>query len=254
MTRIYTIDNLSAAAFTLAPPPASTALYFAAPSKVAEVFAAGACEAALLPTASLPKLGILADPLPYGIACTGAVGSVLLLANMPLARLVLYREPVAITTKSATSRELFRLLCRQKWGKEPVLVEDTAAPAARLLIGNEAVSRGALDEFAFRYDLGEWWYRRMRLPFVFAQWVTRRGLSSRSRREIEHWIEHCASTAESATGQERLVRANLPPGWDPPAARRYYARLRPRLTHADVQGQALFLRLLREIAPCGKVA
>ncbi|BDG16869.1 menaquinone biosynthetic enzyme MqnA/MqnD family protein [Thermus brockianus] len=132
-------------------------------------------------------LGLLPD---FSVAVLGRVYSVNLFHKVPLGAL----RRVALTTESATSIELLKLLLREK-GLNPAyaqadggleLLEDHDGV---LLIGDRAIKAyaGLLKELPetphalpTRFgevevvDLSALWFQRTRLPFVFAVWAYRR--------------------------------------------------------------------------------
>ena len=121
-----------------------------------------------------------------GIATLGAVKTVLLFSWMP--------DPaeldgctVALTDHSATSVELLKALCRQRYGIAPRwrvtpqnLEEMLSRASGALLIGDEALIEGSLHRSIARrgvphvFDLGDEWLKWTGLPFVFALWTVRR--------------------------------------------------------------------------------
>lgn len=117
----------------------------------------------------------------FSIATLGSVYSVMLFHWRPWSQLEGAR--IAVTTESATSVELLRVLLRGNGiGAEllpmaPDLDEMLAAYDGALLIGDKALAEGvATREIEgrrpIRTDLGEAWYRLTRLPFTFAVWAS----------------------------------------------------------------------------------
>src|SRR5262245_41118714 len=155
------------------------------PSDLSRWLAAGEVDAALLPVAeSLRGVGegFLGA---HGIACDGAVESVLAFLP-PGADLAAARgEPwdVVLDPASRTSVALLRTLLETRHGLSPryrvatAPGPDPAASAASitLVIGDRAFARrkgwtGSV------LDLGAEWKAWTGLPFVFARWTARRGL------------------------------------------------------------------------------
>lgn len=119
----------------------------------------------------------------FSISTLGPVYSVMLFSWEPWQRLDGTR--VAVTTDSATSVELLRLLLEEDGLRaelvpmKPDLDGMLEACDAALLIGDlaliEAVARRELGgRRPLVTDLGEAWYERTRLPFTFAVWASRR--------------------------------------------------------------------------------
>ncbi len=103
------------------------------------------------------------------------VMSILLESTMPIEEL--NDKIVAITTASATSVVLLRILLELRYGVSPryILYEQgaedpTGRAAAMLTIGDLAIQRSMVTTYAYHYDLGRLWYEFTGLPFVFALW------------------------------------------------------------------------------------
>ena len=101
--------------------------------------------------------------------------SILLESRMPLAEL--NNRTVALTTASATSVVLLRIILELFNGVNPEFMqyeqgrEDPYGEAdAVLTIGDLALKRATAPSMPHTYDLGELWARQTGLPFVFALW------------------------------------------------------------------------------------
>jgi len=145
-------------------------LTFLVPSQLADLFATGGLDAALLPVyeAICHERATIVDDV--AIACRGEVFSVFLAHREPLEKL----ESVALDPASHTSNKLLQCLFAEFLGLEPEYVH---APQSddqpRLLIGDAALEfRKAGGDWRF-LDLGAEWMRWTELPFVFACWVLR---------------------------------------------------------------------------------
>jgi chorismate dehydratase len=155
-------------------------LEFHVPSRLAELFAAGELDAALVPVfeAVEREKATIADGI--AIASRGEVFSVFLAHREPLPML----ETVALDPASHTSNHLLQVLLAEFHDLTP---EYLAMPEdenqARLLIGDAALEfrrSHAADGWSF-LDLGAEWQRCTGLPFVFACWVFRDGLDEPER-------------------------------------------------------------------------
>ncbi len=109
------------------------------------------------------------------IAARKNVMSIILQSRVPLDELD--KKIVALTTASATSVVLLKILLRFRCGVDPVYVpytqgaEDPSSRAdAFLTIGDLALVQAAAPGCVYRYDLGELWHEFTGLPFVFALW------------------------------------------------------------------------------------
>jgi chorismate dehydratase len=106
------------------------------------------------------------------------VMSILLESNVPIEEL--NDSIVALTTASATSVVLLRILLELRYSQSPryVLyeqgVEDPSNRAAAILtIGDLAIQRSMTTTYSYHYDLGQLWHEFTGLPFVFALWQIR---------------------------------------------------------------------------------
>jgi predicted solute-binding protein len=154
------------------PQQGSFGLDFWVPSECARRIETGAADLGIVPVMEMYRQGLV--PVPgTGIACRGAVRSILLVSKV---------EPNAIRTLAAdsgsrTSVMLTRLLLHHRFGAEPRVFEHApsldamlARADAALLIGDSALR---LDPGSLPYlvlDLGEIWNEFTGLPMVFALW------------------------------------------------------------------------------------
>jgi chorismate dehydratase len=133
------------------------------------------------------------DLLPgLSISARREVQSVLLVSPVALAELPEYLShngrKVSLTTASATSVALLKILFRHAWGvPDPIWV--SAAPGTGLTISNPFLEIG---DMALKIwvdppkgwhviDLAGAWEAMTRLPFVFGVWIVRNDLSSERR-------------------------------------------------------------------------
>jgi chorismate dehydratase len=184
----------------------------------------------------------------FSIATLGPVYSVMLFHWRPWRELDGAR--VAVTTESATSVELLRVLLAAD-GLEAELVP--AAPDlesmlerfdAALLIGDFALGEGVARRPVAGCrpqltDLGEAWYRATGLPFTFAVWASLRdnppsaSLVQRLREARERGLADLATVAR-VEGKRRGVRQKV--------MRRYLGNFRYHLESADRAGLLEFGR------------
>lgn len=147
-------------------------LTFAIPSVCADRVAEGTADIGILPVIEMERLGLNAVP-GVGIACRGAVRTILLISKVPFERIT----TLATDMGSRTSVQLARVILERRYGAspaltscEPDLVRMLALADAALVIGDSALR---LDPETLPYhvlDLGEEWMKMTRLPFVFAMW------------------------------------------------------------------------------------
>jgi chorismate dehydratase len=147
-------------------------LSFCLPSECADRVRAGTADLGLIPVIEMARQSALAVP-GTGIACDGAVRSILLFAKTP------WREirRLAVDNGSRTSVMLARIILRERFGVEPEIVvrrpqlEPMLAEAdAALIIGDPAL-RLQPERIAYEHlDLGAEWKLLTGLPMVFALW------------------------------------------------------------------------------------
>ncbi len=145
-------------------------IVFEVPARLAEDFAAGHLEAALMPVFAILHLGggRVADDI--AIACRGAVTSVMVASRDEFAR----SSRIHLDPASRSSSALLRVLLAEYYPGGPQIVEGEAIPdgEARLIIGDPALAFRKKHGASWKYhDLGELWQQHTGLPFVFAMWA-----------------------------------------------------------------------------------
>lgn len=148
------------------------------PSRLADELAAGRLDVALIPSIESfgdPDYEIVSDAC---VASRGPVLSVKLYFRKPPGLV----RSLALDEGSRTSAALARIMLEERFGVSPAsrplpLGESTADTDADaiLLIGDRAM-HPPCEPFDSVWDLGQEWFEWTGLPFVFAMWVTRRGL------------------------------------------------------------------------------
>jgi chorismate dehydratase len=206
-----------------------------------DVSVVSAMEAALRPE----RYVLLPD---LAIACDGPVDSVLLASHRPIPELG--DQAVALSPHSLTSVYLVRLLLEKAYALRPRFAVEgqVEAPAARLMIGDQALSEGP--RYPHRLDLGDGWKRFTGLPFVFAVWAVRREVWAAAPAEVAR--VHRALLASKAISRERpaamVALARTRTGLSEEACWRYLReRLCFDLTPRHLDGLRTFLRLLVDL-------
>ena len=120
-------------------------------------------------TLSLKEWEIVSD---YCIGAVGAVNSVFIFSNSEIKDI----KTLQLDPQSRSSNNLARVLLKNYWKTEPVLVTDAVdyarsaeADIAFVQIGDRTF--GKKDQYSFVYDLAEEWQKFTGLPFVFAAWI-----------------------------------------------------------------------------------
>lgn len=153
-------------------------LSFSIPSLCAEQTENGRVDAGLAPTVEIVRQRLETIP-GVGIACHGAVRSILLFSRAPWRQV----RTLAADLSSRTSVQLARVILRERFGVEPAILQREpdldqmlSEYDAALIIGDPAL-RIELDRCPFEWlDLGAEWLALTGLPFLFAAWAGRAGI------------------------------------------------------------------------------
>lgn len=148
------------------------------PSNIAQFLLDDKIDLGLIPVAAIPQLPehyIITD---YCIGANGVVASVCLFSEVPVDEV----ERVYLDYQSKTSVNLARILLKNYWKKEVVLIDTTGEDFRSRITGNSAgviIGDRALEQRTkskYSYDLAEAWKSYTGLPFVFAAWVANKKL------------------------------------------------------------------------------
>jgi chorismate dehydratase len=184
------------------------------PSELAAKLRAGAIDAALVPVFEL-----LRSPRDYcfvdgvGIVSHGPVYSVYVAHQRPIREL----RGVVADPASLTSVHLFQVLASGILAKDTPLLPPSSLLCddpdyGRLLIGNQAIDyRLAAEPAGSRegfWDLGEQWTGWTGLPFVYAVWVLRKGLTSREK--VADALRAVAALGTAATSEIVSLETGYP--------------------------------------------
>ncbi len=151
---------------------------FSIPSECARDVENGSEQVGLVPVAEIARQGLEIVP-GVGIACSGAVRSILLFSKVPWKQV----RHLAADLSSRTSVQLARVILRERFGVEPQITQ--APPVlqnmlghsdAALIIGDPALHLDPSGEGFACLDLGDEWFQLTRLPFVFAAWAGKPGI------------------------------------------------------------------------------
>ncbi len=161
-------------------------LSFSIPSICATEVERGDIDVGLVPVAEIARQGLEIVP-GVGIACLGAVRSILLFSKAPWRQV----RTVAADLSSRTSVQLARVILRERFGVEPevtpqapVLEAMLAQADAALVIGDPALRMHPETLPFASLDLGAEWFKLTRLPMVFAAWAGKPGLPIEEFSEI----------------------------------------------------------------------
>jgi predicted solute-binding protein len=153
-------------------------LDFAIPAVCADRLASGEADIGIVPSFELTRQNLEIIP-GSGIACHGAVRSILLISSRPASQI----RTLAADSSSRTSVELARTILARKYDarphilKHPPQVEAMLKSAdAALIIGDPALRIDPARLPYYTYDLGAEWVEMTGLPMVFAVWAARPGI------------------------------------------------------------------------------
>lgn len=234
--RIGSVPYLNAAPLTYGLPN----VLLLPPSRLAPELHAGRLDAALLSITEAmgPHGHNVLDGC--GILSRGPVFSVGVTHSVPLE----HATAIHLDPASRTSVNLLRVLLRVH-GLTPRLVplasvEDALGHEATLLIGNPAIAFRRVHPERPWWDLGEAWWNREKLPFVFAAWVLRKEAPPELRRVL---------TDASLSGMARLADiTRAAPDFDEPFRRTYLGgHIQYNLDEPARHGVERFAALLRDV-------
>jgi predicted solute-binding protein len=218
-------------------------LEFRIPAGCADQMAAGEADIGIIPSFELTRqdLDVIAG---VGIACRGAVRSILLVSKCPAGQI----RKVAVDSSSRTSVELARVILARRYGVSPTLTAQAPdldamleAADAALIIGDPALRIDPSEPgYSYVYDLGSEWMEMTGFPMVFAVWAGRRGVVTPAVREA--FLGSCRYGL--AHMDEIVMAESAARGFAPELVREY-------LTHSIVhelgpresQGMRLFLEM-----------
>lgn len=189
------------------------------------------------------------------ISSFGPVGSVLFFSKCKPEQLTHSR--VAVPRASATSIRLLSLMLQLDFGcnpklevvEKPQIDEGDSGFQGALVIGDEALRID--DQFSadnYRFDLGEWWTTRMKLPMVFGVFVARQHFVEQFPDSYRHLSESLQTAREIGTGEmlEQVIdRAVSMTGLGRERMETYFVdNLNWRLDESHRESLALFSKLL----------
>lgn len=189
------------------------------------------------------------------ISSKGPVRSVRLFSRLPIESLD--GVSIGLTGESETSVILLKILLSLKFSfaNSYYSVEQSAQnfPAghdALLLIGDRALIEASQKRTGYVYDLGELWYEFTGLPFVFALWLLREDVLSRSAEAVSLFHKRLVSSKEKAVMSFAEIAATLEQNiWTNSSFLiKYWSIISYDLTQEHIEGLKLFYRFAAE---CG---
>ena len=171
-------------------------LSLAPPAECARRYMEGEADIALLPAAVVPELRETTIITDYCIGAVGAVRTVTLMSRVPVSAV----KRIWLDSHSRTSVQLCGYLAKHKWGIAPEWLKlddysriyDAPLEDAFLLIGDKVFEHEG--RFPYVYDLAVEWREVTKLPFAFAVWVARKGVSNEVidglQQALTYGVEH----------------------------------------------------------------
>ena len=157
-------------------------LSYEVPSRLADLLAEKQLDIALIPVYELMLRDDYKVVSNACIGCCGPVKSVKLLSKVPFNKI----STIAMDAGSRTSVVLAKILLYRRFKIEPIEIGlpidadwKSVQADAVMIIGDRAMQKD-ISPFKHSWDLGEEWFNETGLPFVFAAWVARQDLDTRS--------------------------------------------------------------------------
>lgn len=203
------------------------------PARLADSFYQGALDVALLPLFEVLHHGggPVADNV--AIACEGAVFSVLVGSRTAFGECgEIYLDP-----SSRSSVALLRVLIGEFYPHLRVREGEAPQGAARLLIGDPAITfHRTLRDGWQCHDLGALWRMHTGLPFVFAVWALKKGLSNQA--DVAGALRDCKN--QGLVARDQIAQGEV----DPEFARKYLTEyIRYDIGSREHEAIELFSRL-----------
>jgi len=214
---------------------------YALPSECADRLASGESDIGIVPVIEMAR-----QKLDYfrstGIACRGAVRSILLISKVPPREI----RTLATDTGSRTSVMLARIILAGRYGVQPKLISRRSELAtmlgeadAALVIGDPALHLDPLTLPFETLDLGLAWTQMTGLPMVFAVWSGKKEVML--PRYEQAFLDSCR---QGIASMDRIVREQAPlRGITEEMAREYLTRhVVFELNARDHEGLDLYLK------------
>ena len=218
------------------------------PRAMAAAVDRGDLAAGPLPTAEVFRLGDAVRPLGnLGVASDGSANSVFLFSHLPVDKL--NGKRIAVTTHTATSIQLLRVLFADLWnvsGHEFVRTDESHD--AVLWIGDPALERRSSGQYPYRYDLGRSWKGLTGLPFVFAEWVIRADVPRDRANQLERLVSQATQAGTDFFSVLKISRERATPAMSESDVADYIRAFTYFLGPRERRGQQEFRRRL-ELLP-----
>lgn len=220
-------------------------LSFSIPSECADRLAHGRADIGLIPSIELTRQKLNVIP-GAGIACRGAVRSILIVSKVPFAEI----GTLAVDSGSRTSVMLARVILAKQYGVEPLLLPRNPDQVAMLDVADACLIIGdpalLLDPATLPFhvlDLGAQWMDMTGLPMVFAVWAARAALTIQDPAPFLDSLRFGMLHIDEIADREYMARSI-----SRQLAHEYLTRnIVFELQEPEYEGLALFLRLAGEL-------
>lgn len=177
-------------------------LILSTPNETERIFREGEADIALVPSALVPSLRGTELITDYCIGASSEVRTVVLVSNSEFSTI----KRIWVDSHSKTSVQLAGYLSENCWKISPEwielkdysIMEHPKQDDAFLLIGDKVFNWE--NRFKFKRDLAVDWRASTKLPFAFAVWVGKKGLSYEIYDELEYALTY---------GQEHIYESIL---------------------------------------------
>jgi chorismate dehydratase len=221
-------------------------LDFRIPAECADRVASGAADIGIIPSFELTRQPVEVIP-GTGIACHGAVRSILLVSSRPAGAI----RTLAADSSSRTSVQLARVILERRYGAHyesvphaPDLDAMLRVADAALVIGDPALRIDPARLPYHVYDLGAEWTDMTGLPMVFAVWAGRHeivtpALTNAFRESYQYGRQHLEQIVASESARR---------GFAPELVREYLTKhIVHELGPREYEGMELFLSYARSL-------
>ncbi|MCU1234657.1 MAG: hypothetical protein JWP63_2624 [Candidatus Solibacter sp.] len=223
-------------------------LEFRIPAECADQLASGAADIGIVPSFELTRQDLVILP-GAGIACHGAVRTILLISKCPAAEI----RTLAVDSSSRTSVELVRVILERKYCASPRRISHApdldamlAMADAALIIGDPALHIDPASLPWHVYDLGAEWLEMTGLPMVFAVWAGHKGAITPA--VVEAFNESCRYGL--AHMDEIVASESVARGFPEVVIREYLTRhIVHELGEREYRGMELFLNYAIPVTP-----
>ncbi len=179
------------------------------------------------------------------ISALNKVQSVCIFSDKPLEKI----KEIYLTKASKTSRLLTKVIFEIFLEKNVIYKELESKRFLKektvLLIGDKAIKYKS--HFKYVYDLSDIWYRKTKLPFVFALWCVRKDIFSESRKTVVDFAQKLKKSKEKFFSDIDLFSRKINTEFERKTAINYLKNLDYCLTSEHLKSLKLFSEYLLKL-------